>query len=64
MRKYYEILNFINVYYLHLEYIVYHCYVDSKHYILSDDVITLQEADMYLEDGLYHIHPLHEDQIF
>ena len=63
LRKYYAILNFVNVYFLHLKYIIV-IYVDSENNILSYQAMMLQEAHMYFEDGLYHIHPLHENQLF
>ena len=42
----------------------YHCHIGSENSILSYQVLMLQEAHMYPEDGLCHIHPLHENQIF
>ena len=59
-RKYYAILNFINVYPFHLKYII----VMYPLKLTSNLAIMFHEAHMYLQEGLYHIHPLHENQIF
>ena len=63
VRKHCAILNVINVYSLYLKYIIV---IWTENNILSYQAIMLQEAHMYmyLEDGLYRIHPLHENQIF